>query len=197
MGLESDGPCPDGLPGVSVTPPSSPHLALGRAHDLGLLGLLSRGKLALCQSLIRHCACSGDIHLQGRPKPALRLQQIISTTQREGARQVLEAMTGRGRGAYLDANEEAVFPGGVSHRGDGEHIPEGLAILPVVQQPDSGFCLLFNRISDLIDRLPICVRALHAFIRSVPSSPDYQAQLWGNSRVQQCFCSCVAKDLPH
>ena len=61
---------------------------------------------------------------------------------------------------YLDANEEAILAPCVCHGRNGEHVPEGLPIFTVVEQPDGGLSFLLHRLPDFIHCLAIRLRTL-------------------------------------
>ena len=67
-----------------------------------------------------------------------------------------------GRCPYLDSNEEAGGPVYIGHGRDGEHVPEGLAALAVVEDADGGLRPRLDGLPDDGHRLGVCVWALHA-----------------------------------
>jgi hypothetical protein len=63
-------------------------------------------------------------------------------------------------GWYLDTNEEAGCAVHISHRGQCEHVPEGLAALLVVENPHSRLAAVLDGLLDLGDGFGVSLRAL-------------------------------------
>jgi hypothetical protein len=63
---------------------------------------------------------------------------------------------------HLDSDEEAGGAANVSHGCNGEHVPEGLPVLAVVENAHGRLALALDRVPDDSDRLGVSVRPLRS-----------------------------------